>query len=506
MPNILATMSKLTSLWKSKGNTDPSELDRATSERLIHEWGSFGSMISLRNERKSKYKDYDEMDREITELSSALDLYADFIVSGGSASEEVYNVEVKKGQKKISDTIENLESRLQTKSRIWYIARQVAKYGDAFYEVVINSYNVVKFVRLSPYTIFVNRTKEGYLDADHPYIQKGSNLDVVVAEFEPWEITHFKMSEGDYGVDNSIYHNTRRTYKIVRMLEDSALIGRLTRAHQRLVYKIDVTNMGVAEALRYIEKLKKMYKGRKFTDNDGKLRTESNLLKPQEDIWLPVRKERSAGVEVIAADPSVRAIADIEHFHNKLFAGTKAPKAYLGFERDVNAKATLTQQHLAFTKAVRRFRHVLALGLRHLYKVEFIMQKIDPNSFEWKLKFPGLGAADDEMKWDIEGMKAQMVSTYRTAGVIIPTDWVIKNIFMDLTPAESDELIKSIDSAPPPPDITTPGNGGGEGIIYPPSDEKIEAALELLKQDKELLQMGERYKTASRTGRNYEYY
>lgn len=508
MANILTTMKKMSSLWKAARLETPSSLE-FTSERIVKEWGAFESLIQLSNVRREKYKDYDEMDNEITELSSSLDLYADFIVSGGSSSEDVYAVEAETANKKISAIIDIVEKRLQIKSRIWYLARCIAKYGDAFYEVVISPDEVVKFVKLSPYTVFYNRDKNGNADQVHPYIQKSRDTLSIVAEFEPWEIVHFKMGEEDYGVDYSVFHNSRRTYKVVRMLEDSVLVGRLTRAHQRLVYKIDVTNMGTAEALRYIEKLKDMYKTRRYMDSQGRLRTEENPLRPQEDIWLPVRKDRNAGVVPISPDSSVNAIADVEHFHNKLFAGTKAPKAYLGFERDVNAKATLTQQHLAFTKAVRRLRHVLAMGLRHLYKVEFLMKGIDPNAFDWKLKFPGLGAADDELKWDIEGMKATMVKTYTDAGIFLPPEWVVRHVFLDLTPTEADELIALIKGTPAP---VIPGKEKGkeksaeEPEDGRPGDARVDQVLELLKQDEELQRFGEHFKQIKRTGDNYEYY
>jgi len=154
-----------------------------------------------------------------------------------------------------------------------------------------------------------------------------------------------------------------------------------------------------------------------------------------------------------------------------------------------------------------------------------LMQGIIPNTFEWKLRFPGLGAADDELKWDIEGMKATMVKTYMEAGIFLPPEWIVKHVFLDLTPAESDDLIKAMKTVVPPPKPEKPGRGtpapapvpvtktrvradvgDGDGNGKEVSDEKIEQVIELLKQDEELQRFGERFKLIKRTGINDEYY
>lgn len=537
MANLLTTIRKLGEMWKTIGMYNPPPDDISTSERPTKKWAFLEGLIDLSNERRDKYRDYEEMDKQIDELSSSLDLYADFIVSGGTESEDVYSVEAESTEKKIADTVENLEKKLNLKSRVWFLSRNIAKYGDTFYEVVVDPYEVVKFVFLNPYTMFVNKDKTtGQIIANFPYTQRDLTYVNTVATFEPWEIVHYKLGEADYGVDNSILFKCRRTYKIVRMIEDSVLIGRLTRAHQRMVFKVDVSNMGALEGLKYVQKLADTYKSRRYVDDYGRFKTEINPMKPQEDIWLPSRKDKASGVDVISGDISVTRIDDVEYFHNKLFAATKVPKAYLGFEHDVNAKATLTEQHLSFSKSVRRFRHVLATGLKHLYKVEFIMKGIDPNSFDWKIKFPGLGSADEQMRWSIEQMKASVVNTYTNSGFGLPVEWIIRHMFMDLTPAEADELVKmwKEDSAkttaqmpglnqgqepqdeknPPPPGgeeepeepVKTKGKKPGKPGNGKPTEKQVEHLIELLKQDNDFQQAYGRFVALKRGGSADEYY
>jgi len=424
-------------------------LNLITTERETYRWED-AALFSLRSDRLGKYEDYNAMDDDIVELSSALDIHADFVTSIG---EEVYSIEFDEEGKrrKEAEIVESLEARLNLKNRLWFIARNLVKYGDAFYEIVAAPYMIVKFKFLPENEIFINYDNEGRMDRDIPYIQKDLDMMKVVAEFAPWEIVHFKIGEEDYGVNYSILRRLRRTFRVLRMLEDTLIVTRVSRSNQRGVHKVDVTGMGALEAARFINRLKIINRRKRYFDSEGKLKTELDPLNQHEDVYIPVRK---GGVEsdynVVGGERHLGKIEDVEHFHNKLFAGTKVPKAYLGYERDVNAKATLIQQNIAFTRVIKRSRSALATGLKQLYKVEFLLRGVDPNSFVWRIRFPALGDADEEARWQIEKLKAECVKIYGDVGVLLPIEWIVKKLFMNLTPRESEELLDMMGSLDQP--------------------------------------------------------
>jgi len=457
MSNLLKDISEgivstITSLWNAVYPPDPfhSTTERNVGWTEATEWAEQIKFIQLKDARKRRYEDYDEMDEEMDEISSALDIYSDFVTTGGSEKDEVYTVEMQNKDKKALEIIQALEERLALKERAWWISRETAKYGDAFYELVATTSNIVKIVKLPVKTMFYNiseRTKR--VDVKWPLVQKDPTTQEVLAKFAPWEIVHFRMGEDMYGVKNSILGKMRRSYRALRMLEDSMLINRLTRAYQRLVYKVDVSNMGATEAITYITKLKKLNRRRRLISSTGKLKTEENPLAPQEDIYLPVRKGSLGGLDVIKADSSVASIADVKHMHSKLFTATKVPKAYLGFEGEIKSKSTLVQQTLAFTKAVRRVRRAVAEGLKKIYKVELVLSGINPTDLGLKIRFPSFGVADEELRWRIELYKAQIVNTYAQASILLPTEWVIRNLMFGLSPSEADEVIAMLNKGEP---------------------------------------------------------
>jgi hypothetical protein len=422
--------------------------DEITTERERYKWED-ARLFDLDPARQNKYKDYEEMDEEIVELSSALDIYADFITAADSETGEVYSVELAGEEKKnnIADALEKIDSDLQMKQRVWFISRHIAEYGETFYENIASEEKLVDIKYLPEEEMFLNYDlKTGRQRKDIPYIQRDLDSWAIIAQFEPWEIVHFKVGEDDYGVDYSVLAKLRRTFRILRMLEDSLLKTRVSRSGQRGVYKVDATGMGEMETARYIRHLKILNRRRRFFSEGGKMRTEADPLAQLDDIYIPVRKGGAESDYTIVGggDTSLGEIRDVEHFHNKLFAATKVPKAYLGYERDINAKSTLIQQNIAFARAIKRQRFALATGLKKIYKIGLSMQGIDSFSFEWKIKFPALGEADEESKWAIEQLKAEVVKTYGEIGLRIPDDWIIKKLFMDLQPSEADELLSIV--------------------------------------------------------------
>jgi hypothetical protein len=424
---------------------DEGIVDLLTTERLIVNWQA-DSIFGSKPDRMAKYRDYDVMDNDLVEISSALDLYADFIcANAGDDVGAVFTIEVESGENtRVSDIVEAFDERTDIQDRVWFMARNLVKKGDSFYEIVASADWVEKLKFLAAEEMFINidpRTRRKIPET--PYIQRDLQQWNVIAEFAPWEIVHFKLGEEDYGVDFGLLAKLRRTFRVQRMLEDALVVTRVVRAGQKGVYKIDVTGFGELEAARFIQRVKLINKKARLFSKDGKIKTEQDPLSGIEDIYIPTR--RNGGVtdfQIVGGERQLGSIDDVEHFHNKLFAATKVPKAYLGYERDVNSKATLEQQHIAFTRAVRRFRGALLDGLRKIYKVEFLMNGIDPNAFDWRIKFDPVGDADEETKWKIEQLKAQVMVSYANLGIAIPNEWIIRRLFLNLNPAEADELLE----------------------------------------------------------------
>ena len=76
-------------------------------------------------------------------------------------------------------------------------------------------------------------------------------------EFSPFRIIHWKLpdsSDSFYG--RSVMEAARRTWRQVRLMEDSIVIYRISRGAERRVFYINVGNLADDEAEGYIRQLK----------------------------------------------------------------------------------------------------------------------------------------------------------------------------------------------------------------------------------------------------------
>jgi len=119
----------------------------------------------------------------------------------------------------------------------------------------------------------------------------------------------------------------------------------------------------------------------------------------------------------------------VEYLREKLFAALKVPKAFLGYDENVEGKATLAAEDIRFARTIDRIQRIV---VSELYKIAFIhlyTQGYDEDSltnFELSLNTPSI-IYDQErialMKEKVE-LASQMMENN-----LLPTDWIYDNIF-----------------------------------------------------------------------------
>ena len=99
------------------------------------------------------YTDYDDMEMNIPEVKTALDVYADVACMGTEGDEKAFTIVAK--DTKVTDTLNDLINRLKLPDKVWSIARDVKKYGDDFEEIELNKAqsSIARLKTLSVYKI-----------------------------------------------------------------------------------------------------------------------------------------------------------------------------------------------------------------------------------------------------------------------------------------------------------------------------------------------------------------
>lgn len=86
----------------------------------------------------------------------------------------------------------------------------------------------------------------------------------------------------------SSLHKAIKPYNQLKMLEDSAVIYRITRAPERRVFYIDVGQMNKSKAESYVAGLVQKFKNKiTYDGKTGKVSQSANSMSMTEDFWLP---------------------------------------------------------------------------------------------------------------------------------------------------------------------------------------------------------------------------
>ena len=219
-----------------------------------------------------------------------------------------------------------------------------------------------------------NSNKDIYTAGQNDYVDiigdENVNPDIM---FTPMEMLHLTINEDEYApFGTSILDKVRRVWKQMIMLEDLLLLFRLTRGIQRRVYFIDVgKGKTPAQAMEEVELLKNSIKRKPLVDPvSGHVDLGADLMDITDDIWIPInRADSQTKIEHLEAQDSKGFVEDIKYFQDKIFAGLRVPKAFLSYEEDINAKATLTVEDQNFARIVESLSEEIENQITRIFQL-----------------------------------------------------------------------------------------------------------------------------------------
>jgi len=397
-------------------------------------WGYYVRMMKLVRSRRELYATYDEMDEELPEFSSAMNIYADNATRGDSDGS--VRLTLKSEDARVQKILTDTRDLLRLEDKLWPLARDLAKYGERAVENIVHE-DTFDIIRLKPLPTshIIERYDEYGRPMDPPFAQlddKGEQ----VATFEDWQVIYFanKKSLSDtFGT--SLARAAIRAWQQLRMMEDAVVIARLTRAHNRLAYLVDTGSLTPQEAQKHLQKVKAHLSKRRTIDpKTGKMDTSYNPMQVEADVFVATNKESKADVKVLQGDLTVGNLADLEYFQQKIFTALQVPKPYLAHEKDTRTKSVVTAQDIQFARSVRRIQQVMAEGLRKLFDFALLLKGINPRKVQYTIGFPVISIVDDLRVWQTEQLK-MLVAQMMKQNFWPSDEW----IFIHLLGYDSDE-------------------------------------------------------------------
>jgi len=167
----------------------------------------------------------------------------------------------------------------------------------------------------------------------------------------------------------------------LRMIEDSLVIYRLSRAPERRIFYIDVGNLPKVKAEQYLKEVMSRYRNKLVYDaNTGEVRDDRKFMAMLEDFWLP-RREGGRGTEIttLPGGQNLGELSDIEYFQKKLYRALRVPESRIAGSGDgfnLGRSSEILRDELKFSKFVGRLRKRFARMFNDILRTQLLLKNI----------------------------------------------------------------------------------------------------------------------------------
>ena len=178
----------------------------------------------------------------------------------------------------------------------------------------------------------------------------------------------------------SYLHKAIKSLNQLRMIEDSLVIYRLSRAPERRIFYIDVGNLPKVKAEQYLKEVMSRYRNKQvYNAQTGEIRDDRKYMSMLEDFWLP-RREGGRGTEIstLPGGQNLGELSDIEYFQKKLYRSLGVPESRIASDGGFNLgrSSEILRDELKFAKFVGRLRKRFANMFSDMLKTQLILKNI----------------------------------------------------------------------------------------------------------------------------------
>lgn len=391
----------------------------------------YNAFIDERKERIEKYADYEQMMNDPS-ISSALDIYADEATQKDPITTYAYDVEGD-DQETVDEVEKLLHQILRMDVRSWDIIRRTCGMGDNPYEIRFRKdfKGVYDITRINP-SQFDRIEEEGKLrgfivrpiDINTGMNKGGSGSSGGVLgqgysmtsapggrgdrPLSPFRLVHFMIpnsTDSIYG--RSIMEAARRTWRQVRLMEDSIVIYRISRGAERRIFYLNTGHLADDEVEGYMRNTMAKFRKKPFINPHTKdIDDKANPLAWDEDFYIPLQSDKDASrIEQLPGGQNMGEIDDLRYFKGLIDEELKVPTSYQSRDGSFDSKAGLSQQDIRFSRTIERIQghhlegvmkvciiHLLMRGFSYRQVTSFTIKMTPPSALAELLRLDALSA------------------------------------------------------------------------------------------------------------------
>ena len=178
----------------------------------------------------------------------------------------------------------------------------------------------------------------------------------------------------------SYLHKAIKALNQLRMIEDSLVIYRLSRAPERRIFYIDVGNLPKVKAEQYLKEVMSRYRNKLTYDaQTGEMRDDKKYMSMMEDFWLP-RREGGRGTEIttLPGGQNLGELTDVEYFQKKLYRSLQVPESRTNIDSgfSLGRSSEILRDELKFSKFVGRMRKRFSHLFHDILRTQLILKNV----------------------------------------------------------------------------------------------------------------------------------
>ena len=443
----------------------------------VNAGGYYGMVMDLEGIIKNE-NDLIRRYREVSQYSDCDGAIEDIVNEAIVADEQKQSVSLKLDDVKVSPSIkakiheefDNVLKLLKFNERAHEIFRSWYIDGRLYYQILLDENNlkqgIVELRYIDPRKIrrikniikektprgveVVKQIEEYYLYNDKGITEQttsGVKLSLDSVLYAPSGYV-----DSNTGMMMSYLHKAIKPVNQLKLIEDSLVIYRISRAPERRIFYIDVGNLPKLKAEQYVSDIMNKFRNKIVYDaTTGETRDDRRHLSMMEDFWMP-RREGGKGTEIttLPGGQNLGEIQDIEYFQNKLYHALNVPISRLqpqqGFS--IGRSTEISRDEVKFNKFIVRLRKKFSVLLSNALRVQLIAKNIiredEWSDFELNIKYDFLEDNHYSELKDAEIIASRVAALQQIdpfVGKYYSMEWVKKNILK-----LDDEQIDEIDS------------------------------------------------------------
>lgn len=384
----------------------------------VNAGGHYGLVMDLEGTIKNE-NDLIRRYREVSQYSDCDGAIEDIVNEAIVADESRRSVELKLDELKVSASIKNkireefdnvlrilkFDERAHELFRSWYID------GRLYYQILIDENNIkqgiVELRYIDPRkirrikNIKKERNKQGVdvvKEIEEYYLYNDKGITEQTTQGVKLALDSVVYCPSGYvdqntGMMMSYLHKAIKPVNQLKMIEDSLVIYRISRAPERRIFYIDVGNLPKLKAEQYVTDIMNKFRNKIVYDaTTGETRDDRRHLSMMEDFWMP-RREGGKGTEIttLPGGQNLGEIQDIEYFQGKLYHALNVPISRLqpqqGFS--IGRSQEISRDEVKFNKFIVRLRKKFSVLFSNALRVQLIAKGVI-RADEWEEMRPFL--------------------------------------------------------------------------------------------------------------------